>query len=191
MITVLVFSSPAWAGPATDQLRTTVDEVIRLLGDQSLKSQKQQRRQRLRQVINQRFSYEDMARYSLGQNWKNLSAGQRSEFVDVFSELLERSYASKIEAYTDEKVVYQAERHDGDGIEVRTLIQRRNDQIPVYYRMVDKDGKWWVYDVVIEGVSLVSNYRSQFSRIIRESSFQDLMRRMRTKLQEEKNLEKL
>ncbi len=181
----------AWAGPPTEQLRTTVDEVIRILSDPSLKQQTQRRRELLRQVINKRFSYEDMARYSLGQYWRNLSPAQRAEFVNLFSQLLERSYANKIEAYSDEKVIYQAERPDGDGYEVRTLIQRRNDQIPVNYRMLNKGGQWWVYDVVIEGVSLVSNYRSQFNRIIRESGYNDLVQRMRRKLQEEKEIDKL
>jgi len=180
-----------WAGPPTEQLRATVDEVIRILADQSLKQQPQRRRELLRQVINKRFSYEDMARYSLGQYWRNLSPAQRAEFIDLFSQLLERSYANKIEGYTDEKVIYQAERPDGDGYEVRTLIQRRNDQIPVTYRLLNKSGKWWVYDVVIEGVSLVSNYRSQFNRIIRESGYQELVQRMRRKLQEEKEMDKL
>lgn len=184
-------ASSVWAGPPTEQLRSTVDEVIRILSDQSLKQQQQRRRELLRQVINKRFSYEDMARYSLGQYWRNLSPAQRAEFVNLFSQLLERSYANKIEGYSDEKVIYQAERPDGDGYEVRTLIQRRNDQIPVNYRMLNKGGQWWVYDVVIEGVSLVSNYRSQFNRIIRESGYPELVQRMRRKLQEEKELDKL
>lgn len=188
---LFIAARPLWAGAPTEQLKTTVDEVIRILSDQALKQQPQRRRELLRRVINQRFSYEDMARYSLGQYWRQLSPAQRREFLDLFSQLLERSYANKIEGYSDEKVIYQAERPDGDGYEVRTVIQRRNDQIPVNYRLLQRDGQWWVYDVVIEGVSLVSNYRSQFTRIIRESGYPELVQRLRRKLQEEKEMEKL
>ncbi len=193
VFSLLVAGSAAWASPAMDQLRTTVDEVIRILSNPDLKkpAMKAQRRQMLKSVINQRFSYEEMSKQSLGRHWNSLSPGQRSEFIGVFAELLERSYASKIEAYSNEKVIYQSERQDGPYTEIRTLIKRPNDQIAVNYRLIDRGGKWWVYDVVIEGVSLISNYRSQFSRIISESSYAELLRRMRTKLQETQNLEKL
>jgi phospholipid transport system substrate-binding protein len=189
---VCTISSQAWGSAAMDQLRSTVDEVIKVLANPNLKKpgQDKQRRNMLKQVINQRFSYEEMAKQSLGQYWNTLGA-QRTEFVQLFSELLERSYANKLEAYSDEKVIYQSERPDGDYTEIKTVIKRPNDQISVNYRMIDKGSKWWVYDVVIEGVSLVSNYRNQFGRIIRESSIQGLLQRMRNKLQEQKNLENL
>lgn len=193
LLVVCTISSQAWGSAAMDQLRNTVDEVIRVLANPNLKKpgQEKQRRANLNQVINQRFSYEEMSKQSLGQYWNTLSSAQRTEFVKLFSELLERSYANKLEAYSNEKVIYQSERAEGTYTEIKTMIKRPNDQISVNYRMIDKGGKWWVYDVVIEGVSLVSNYRNQFGRIIRESSVQGLLQRMRNKLQEQQNLENL
>lgn len=186
-------SAPAGASPAMDQLRSTVDQVISVLSNPSLKQpgQKQRRRQMLEQIINQRFDYQEMAKRSLSRHWLSLTAKQQAEFVRLFSELLERSYAGKIEAYSDEKVIYKSERCDGDYAEIKTMVVRPNDQIPINYRMIDKGGKWWVYDVVIEGVSLVSNYRSQFRRIIRQSSYQELVRRMQAKVKEQRAVEKL
>jgi len=193
LLLTLLPGTAAWASPAMDQLRSTVDEVIRVLASPDLKKpgMARQRRQMLKGVIDQRFNYEEMSKQSLGANWRSLSSSQRAEFISVFAELLERSYASKIESYTNEKVVYQSEKLDNGYAEIRTLIKRPNDQISVNYRLFDRGGKWWIYDVVIEGVSLISNYRSQFSRIIGESSYADLLRRMRAKLQETQSVEKL
>jgi phospholipid transport system substrate-binding protein len=192
-LALALVSAKAWASPAMEQLRSTVDEVISILSNPNLKKPDQEKRlrQMLRQVINQRFDYQEMAKRSLSRYWRPLSSSQRVEFVRLFSELLERSYAGKIEAYSNEKVIYQSERLDGDYAEIRTIVVRPNDQIPINYRMIDKGGKWWVYDVVIEGVSLVSNYRSQFGRIIRESSYQELVRRMQSKLKEQRAVERL
>lgn len=186
-------SAEAWASPAMEQLRSTVDEVISILSNPSLKQpgQQQHRRQLLEQVIYQRFDYGEMAKRSLSGYWQRLSASQRGNFLRIFKELLERSYVSKLEAYTNEKIIYKSERQDDSYAEIRTMFVRRNDQIPINYRMINKDGKWWVYDVVIEGVSLVSNYRSQFGRIIRHSSYQELVRRMEAKLKEQQSIEQL
>ena len=126
-----------------------------------------------------------MAKRSLGPTWGKLSAGQRQEFVKLFSELLEASYSDKIEKYAQRvKIDYTGEILDGDYAEVRTTVVRANDRIPLNYRLINEAGTWKVYDVVIEGVSLVSNYRSQFSKIIHESSYAELVRRLKTKVSE-------
>ncbi len=176
----------AWAGTPTDIVKGTVDEIIRLLNDPALKSpaQRQSRRQLMKRAIDRHFDYEEMARRSLGANWKNLSPAQRSEFVRLFGELLETSYGDKIERYTNEKVNYTSENLEGDYAEVRSVVLRKNDRIPMDYRLYKSDRGWMVYDVVIEGVSLVSNYRSQFTRIIGESSYGELVRRLRNKVGE-------
>jgi phospholipid transport system substrate-binding protein len=179
--------SGAGAETPTEAVKSVVDEAIRILQDPSLKapSQKQQRRDRVKRVIDRRFDYEEMARRSLGSSWRSLSAGQRREFVRLFGELLEASYSDKIMNYHDEKVQYAPEIMDEpDYAEVRTVVLRKNDRIPMNYRLVRKSEGWMVYDVIIEGVSLVSNYRSQFSRVIRESSYGDLVRRLRAKINE-------
>jgi phospholipid transport system substrate-binding protein len=183
----------AWAGTPTDIVKGTVDEIIRLLNDPVLKSpaQRQSRRQLMKRVIDRHFDYEEMARRSLGTHWKNLTPAQRSEFVKLFGELLEASYSSKIERYTDEKVNYTSENLEEDYAEVRSVVLRKNDRIPMDYRLYKSDRGWMVYDVVIEGVSLVSNYRSQFGRIIGESSYGELVRRLRNKVTEVHQTDKI
>ncbi len=189
ILSLAVLAEETWAGPPTEAVRGTVDEVIRLLSAPGLKSpaQKQQRRRQIKQTVDRRFDYEEMAKRSL-PNWGQLSAAQRREFVGLFAELLEASYAGKLEKYSGEKVAYQGEQVDGDRAEVRTQLVRKNDRIPINYRLLNKS-QWLVYDVVIEGVSLVNNYRSQFSRVISESSYPELVRRLRTKVEEQRRLD--
>ncbi len=179
--------SVAQAETPTEAIKSVVDEAIRILQDPALKAPalKKQRRDRIKQVVDRRFDYEEMARRSLGGSWRSLSPGQRQEFVRLFGELLEASYSDKIMNYQDEKIQYtQESREDGDYAEVRTVLLRKNDRIPMNYRLMRKSQGWMVYDVVIEGVSLVSNYRSQFGRVISESSYGELVRRLRAKIDE-------
>jgi len=186
IINLAAATAPAWAGAPTEAVKSTVDEVIRILQDPALKAQKQRRRQLVKQAVDQRFDYEEMAKRAL-PNWRQLSAAQHREFVTLFAELLEASYADKLMKYSGEKVAYVGESGDGDRAEVRTLLLRRNDRIPMNYRLVNTSG-WKVYDVVIEGVSLVNNYRSQFTRVISESSYADLVRRLRNKVEEQRQM---
>ncbi|MHB8067751.1 MAG: MlaC/ttg2D family ABC transporter substrate-binding protein [Desulfobaccales bacterium] len=179
--------SAAWAESPTDAVKSVIDEVIRILQDPSLKAPalKKQRRDRVKQVVDRRFDYEEMAKRSLGSTWNTLNAGQRQEFVRLFGELLEASYSGKVMNYQGEKVQYLRELPDGNYAEVRTVILRKNDRIPMDYRLILKGQGWVVYDVVIEGVSLVSNYRSQFSQVIRQSSYNGLVQRLRNKINEQ------
>lgn len=186
IITLIGMAAPVWAGPPTEAVQSTVDKVIRILQDPALKAQKQRRRQLVKQTVDQRFDYEEMARRTL-PIWHQLSNAQRREFVSLFAELLEASYSDKLMKYSGEKVAYVGERMDRDRAEVRTLLLRKNDRIPMNYRLVNTSG-WMVYDVVIEGVSLVNNYRSQFSRVIRQSSYADLVRRLRRKVEEQRQM---
>lgn len=179
--------SGARAESPTEAVKSVVDEVIRILQDPSLKAPalKKQRRDRVKQVVDSRFDYEEMAKRSLGASWRSLNAGQRQEFVRLFGELLEASYSNKVMNYQGEKIQYLREiPEDANYAEVRTTVLRKNDRIPMDYRLMRKDRGWMVYDVVIEGVSLVSNYRSQFSQVIRESSYNGLVRRLRVKIDE-------
>jgi phospholipid transport system substrate-binding protein len=126
-----------------------------------------------------------MAKLALGATWGSLNGAQQAEFVGLFSELLEASYADKIDKYAQRvKIDYADEIPDGNRVEVRTVVRRPNDRFPLNYRLIQEGGTWKVYDVVIEGVSLVSNYRSQFSRIIHQSSYAELVRRLKTKVSE-------
>jgi phospholipid transport system substrate-binding protein len=164
----------------TEDVKRVIDEVLSILQDPELKSPAQQERRLdlIKGAINRRFDYGEMAKRSLGDQWRRLSPPQRTEFVGLFSDLLEASYANKFDMYTSERIVYQPGIVEEDYAEVRTVILRENDRIPINFRLLKEPEGWMIYDVVIEGVSLVSNYRSQFRRIIQESSYAELVRRL-------------
>lgn len=176
------------AGEALVQAKATVDKVIELTKDPNLKKPGKARERRLaiRKVIDERFDFEEMAKRSLSVHWQQRTAQERREFTSLFTDLLERSYMRKIEGYNEERIVYIDEKTVGGYAVVRTkIVTRRNVEVPIDYRMLAKGPIWEVYDVSIEGVSLVNNYRSQFSKIIRTNSYAELVRRMKNKQEEE------
>jgi len=180
---LLVGAGGVWAGPPTEIARQVIEKALDILQNPSYHGEA--RRQMVKRLVDPYFDYQEMAKRSLGPTWGKLNAGQRQEFVQLFAQLLEASYSDKIEKYAQRvKIDYTGEILDGDYAEVRTVVVRANDRIPLNYRLLNEGGDWKVYDVVIEGVSLVSNYRSQFSRIIHESSYAELLRRLKTKVSE-------
>jgi phospholipid transport system substrate-binding protein len=181
---VLLCSRDGWAGPPTDQLRTQIDRVVKVLEDPELKKETKQRERRtvVRKIAEEIFDFTETAKRSLGRHWTQRTAAERKEFVDLFADLLERSYLSKIELYSGEKIVYLGDTVDGDHATARTkLLTRQGTEIPVEYKMARQGERWIVYDVVIEGVSLIANYRTQFNKIIQTSSYQELVRKMKSK----------
>ncbi len=187
-----LFPLYAYAGEPTEQMRVTIDGVINILKDERLKSPENldKRRHLLKQLIYNRFDFKEMGKRSLGIHWSKRSPEERREFIPLFSELLERSYINRIEEYTDEKIVYVGELVDGEYATVKTvIISKDNIETPIDYRLMKKDSEWLVYDVIIEGVSLVNNYRTQFNKVINSESYEGLIKRMQNKLQEEKALE--
>ena len=183
-VLAILSAGEAAAGPATDQLKGAVDRVIKVLEDPSLKGDDRvvERRTAVRKIANEIFDFNEIARRALARHWQPLTDKQRVEFVSLFSDLLERSYISKIELYGGEKIQYVGERVDGDTATVATRIVTKNGtEVPIDYRLLKKGDRWMVYDVTIEGVSLVSNYRTQFNKIIQTGSFEDLMQKLRTK----------
>ena len=180
---LLLGAAGAWAGPPTEIAQQVIEKALEALSDPSC--QGEARRQKVKSIVDPYFDYQEMAKRSLGPAWGKLSAGQRQEFVQLFAQLLEASYSDKIEKYAQRvKIDYTGEILEGEYAEVRTVVVRANDRIPLNYRFLQEDGTWKVYDVVIEGVSMVSNYRSQFSRIIHESSYAELVKRLKTKVSE-------
>lgn len=184
-------ASPVAAGPATEAVKTTIDEVIRILTDKELKKPERadERRRQLEKVIGARFDYDEMAKRSLGAHWSKRSEKERKEFVEAFKTFLSNSYADRILGYSGEQVQYLNERLEEDSAEVRTKMVSTKTEIPLNYRLLNKGGEWRVYDVVVDGISLVSNYRGQFNRIIRSSSFEDLVEKLRKKPEEIKKTE--
>jgi len=179
--------SGAVAGEPTEIVKGVVDGVLNVLNNPAYQgpAHKSQRRRLIKATVDRRFDYREMAKRSLGPTWGTLGHAQREEFVRLFAELLEASYSDKIEKYsTNIRIDYVGEDVDEDYAEVRTVVLRANDRIPFNYRLINDSEGWMVYDVSIEGVSLVSNYRSQFSKIIHESSYTELVRRLRTKVTE-------
>ncbi len=178
----------AHAGEATDQIKETADAVIAVLNDKELKkpANKQKRRKQLREIVDRRFDFAEMAKRSLGLAWNKRTPEEQKEFVALFSDLLENTYVRKIERYEQEKVVYVSERVEGSYAAVRTkVITAKEVEIPVEYRIYKKGSKWEVYDVIIEGVSLVNNYRTQFSDIIRSEAYAGLVKRLKEKVKKE------
>lgn len=181
---VLLLASQAFAAP-TDDVKKVVDEVVRIVADKEMKKNDQKRRQSLKNTISRIFDYSEMAQRSLGKHWKDRTAAEKKQFVDLFATLLENSYAGKIESYNNEKIVYIKENVEGDHAEVKSkVVTTKRDEFTLDYRLINKNGKWVVYDVVIEGVSLVSNYRSQFNRIITANGYPELVRKLQGKSEE-------
>jgi phospholipid transport system substrate-binding protein len=182
-----VTASPAAAGAPSDQLKTQIDRVLKTLDDPELKKEgrAKERRAAVRKIANDIFDFGETARRSLGRHWQPRTPAEREEFVELFADLLERSYISKVELYGGEKIQYLGDTIEGDQAKVQTkLLTKGGNEIPIEYRMHKKGDRWLVYDVVIEGVSLIANYRTQFNKIIQTASYQELVKKMKAKQEE-------
>jgi phospholipid transport system substrate-binding protein len=183
----LAAAVPAAAGIPTDQIRSATDRILKIVTDPALKApaKADARRQQIRAVANEIFDWEETGKRALARHWQARSPAERSEFSKLFADLVERSYVSKIEAYSGEKIVYLGDAVEGDQATVRTkLITKANTEIPIDYRLLKEGDRWRVYDVLIEGVSLVGNYRSQFNRIIQQAGYPELVQKLKTKQEE-------
>jgi phospholipid transport system substrate-binding protein len=182
---------PAWLSPgaatggvATDQIKATVDRALVVLKDARFKpaAQTKERRAQLKQILFARFDFSEMARRALGANWRRRTAQEQEEFVRLFTELLERAYANTIESYTDEKIIYVGEKQDGNYAEVKSkILTSKGQEFTIDYRTHVVAGEWKVYDVVVENISMVNNFRSQFNRVINNASYEELVRRLKEK----------
>ena len=168
----------ASAATATEEIKSTIDGVLQIVTTESYKDDRKIRRKMIRDLIDKRFSYEQMGMRSLGANWNDISKSEQKEFIKLFSKLLENSYATKIESAKQEKVNYKEEKLKGKYAMVKTEITRNGGPVPVDYKLIRIDSKWKVYDIVIEGVSLIKNYRSQFNRIIHQESYDTLKKKI-------------
>ena len=192
-----LLAETAGAGEPLDKIRETVENVLTILDDENLRHPERYalRRTKLRQAVYQRFGFEEMACRALGRHWRDLSKGQRQEFIGLFSDLLERSYVGKIEeAGAGLQVDYVRETVDdkeGFSSILTVITNHLGSQIEVEYRLLQHDGNtpWEVYDIVIEGVSLINNYRTQFNNIIHRTSYDDLVKQLRLKQEQEEAMD--
>ena len=168
----------------TSELKKTIDQVITIVSDPEMKKNPSLRREKLRDTIGVRFNYRQMVMRSLAKNYRERSDKEREEFTALFKKLLENSYASKIENYQDETIKYVKEQVKGKYALVNTEIIRKDGTINVDYKLINEDGKWTVYDFVIEEVSLIRNYRSQFTKIIKTESYGALVSKLSKKIKE-------
>jgi len=186
-LAMLLFVGPVLAagGTPSDTIRQTIDKLLVILKDPQLKGggKEKERREKLKEAIQPAFDFTEMAKRSLASEWRRRSPEEQKEFVKLFTCLLEAAYLDKIESYNGEKVQYVREREEGDFAEVDTIIvdAKRGQAFSVDYRLHKVDRQWKVYDVVIENISLVNNYRSQFNRVLAKVSFNDLLKRMKEK----------
>lgn len=187
VLAVMLGFAGAAAMAASDPMATvqqTVQQVLSIVKDPSYKSATSARREKLREVIAPRFDFSEMARSAMGYHWRTLSPAQRDEFVRLFTGLLQASYMGKIEGYKGQKIVYVKETQNGATAQVNTnIVPSGGDPISVNYRLKQDDGSWKVYDVLIDQISLVSNYRNQFNRIMNEKGYDQLVSALKQKEQ--------
>jgi phospholipid transport system substrate-binding protein len=185
LILCLAFPVSVFAGTPLEAVKGNVDKVLDVLRDPSLKgeSARKVRKEKIRVISGKMFDFAELSKRTLAQNWRRFDPKQQKEFVGLYKSLLEDAYVNKIMSFTDEKVVFNKEiALTENTVEVRSVVQRKNEEIPIYYRVILKDGVWKVYDVVIEGVSLINNYRSQFREILADKTPESLLETLRKKV---------
>jgi phospholipid transport system substrate-binding protein len=186
LLLVFGIAVPGLAGEPTDQIKQTTDKILSIVTDPALKSpaKAQERRRLIRGAVDERFNWEEMARRSLARYWDQRTAEEKKEFVRLYSDLLERTYMDKVEGYSGEKIVYEGESTDDAYAVVKVKIAtKKNTDIHVDYRLKKEMNKWLIYDVSIEGVSLINNYRTQFNSIIAQSSYENLVKKLKDKVE--------
>jgi len=183
LVLFLAAGKTVQASGITEGLKATIDQVINVVTDPQYKNDRATRRTKMKSIIFPKFNFLEMGKRSLGsKNWKEISPEQRKAFVDVFGKLLENSYANKLENYSDEKINYTDEIVKGKYAMVKTEVVRKNDSVNIDYKLIEGSNEWLVYDITVEGVSLIKNYRSQFGKIIHNDSFDVLMDKLNAKI---------
>jgi len=177
---VLGLASAAWAGPPTEQLRTYTDQVVKILQNPSMTLP--DRREAVRHLAEEVFDVTETAKRALGQHWQQRTPAEQDEFVKLFANLLEQTYISRIDEFGGERLTYVSEQTDGDrAIVPAKVTPQSGTHVPVESRVLLKGNRWLIYDILIENLSLISNYRAQFDRVIRTASYEELVKRLKTK----------
>ena len=185
LILCLIFPVSSFSGQPTEAVKGNLDKVLDVLRDPSLKAEsaKKAKKDKIRDISEEMFDFTELSKRSLGKNWSKFNPDQQKEFVGLYKSLLEDAYADKIMLYTDVKIVFSKEvALTEKTVEVQSTVLRKSGEVPIYYRVVMKDGVWRVYDVVIEGISLINNYRSQFKEILVNKPPESLLETLRKKI---------
>ena len=174
------------ASEITDGIKKTIEDAIKVITNEELKKEENRakRRKLLRKIIRNKFSYIEMSRRALAKYWKERTPEEKKEFIELFGRLHDNSYATKLESYTNQKILFIGEKVRGNIALVKTVIKEGEDDVSVNYKLVKIGNEWMVYDFIIEGMSLVKNYRAQFTKIIRKSSYKKLVEKLKKKVNE-------
>jgi phospholipid transport system substrate-binding protein len=186
IMVILAIAIPAWGGEPTNRIKEGTDKIIAVLSDPNLLGDEKadKRHQAIRQAVDEIFDWEEMAKRSLARHWRERTDEEKKEFVVLYGELLERTYIDRVEGYSGEEVIYMEERIDGKYALVKVkIVTKTKQEIAVEYRLKTNSKQWLVYDVSVEGVSLVNNYRNQFNQILMKSSYETLVDRLRKKIE--------
>jgi len=186
LLLLVLGAVPVQAATPLETVRTEVNKVLEVLRNKSLKEEA--KREKLRVLYNEMFDQEGLSRWCLGRNWNKLSEAQRKEFLPLFQQVLEKTYGDRVLAYSDEKILFDREVPISKGrVEVQTrVVTTKSKEVPFNYRVFQKGGMWKVYDVVVENVSLVMNYRSQFNEILAKGTPDELLEILRKKVKGQK-----
>jgi phospholipid transport system substrate-binding protein len=185
MVVTVAFSFPAFAGEPTEVIRKTTDKIISIVKDPALEGpeKKREKERLIRAAAEEIFDKEEMSMRTLARHWRERTPAEKKEFMELFEDLLEKTYIDRVEGYSGEKVLYEGERVEGDYALVKVdIMTKQQTKIPVLYRLKKKKEGWLVYDLSIEGVSLINNYRTQFDSIIMSSSFKNLIEKLKEKV---------
>lgn len=186
LVFLVVGSIPAGAGEPTERIRVAIDKGIQVLNDPAFKAEekKEERIERLREIVKPIFDFEEMAKRSLGAHWRRLSQSKREEFVTLFTDYLEQTYANRVDLYDGQKAIFLNESVDQNYARVDSKVHsKKGEEFSVIYKLHVTDKGWKVYDVVVENISIVNNYRSQFNRVISNSSYDELIKKIKQKTQ--------
>jgi len=184
LISLTLGIASSWAGEPTQQIKETTDKILAILSNPSLKgtAQAEERKKVIGQTVDERFDWEEMSRRSLARHWAARTPEEKKEFMGLFRDVLERTYLNKVDDYSGEAVTYEGDTIDGNYASVKVkIVTSKGKEIPVEYRVMKKQTQWLVYDMTIEGVSFVNNYRSQFNSILSKSSYSELVKRLKDK----------
>jgi len=179
----LVLPYSVWASTPTEQVREKADKVLKILNDPALKNNKEKRRDMVMNIVEDMIDWQEVSKRALAIHWRKRTPEERKEFVNLYRDLLKRTYSDKLDLYAGESIIYDSEKIDGNRAVVKTRMinKKKGEEASVEYRLIKKDDRWLGYDLVIEGISAVNNYRVQFNEVITSSSYENLIKKMKNR----------